>query len=68
MMMLNGASSLQELWCQTIAVMPNTDYVFQAFATSIESSSPAILQFAIDGTLLARRLRFLPLPATGREF
>ncbi len=68
MMMLNGASSLQELWCQTIAVMPNTDYVFQAFATSIESSSPAILQFAIDGTLLGSPFALSATTCNWQEF
>ena len=28
MMMVNGAPSLQQVWCQTINVMPNTDYIF----------------------------------------
>lgn len=68
MMMLNGASSLQELWCQTISVMPNTDYVFQAFATSIESSSPAILQFAIDGTLLGSPFALSATTCNWQEF
>jgi hypothetical protein len=52
MMVVNGAASLQQVWCQTISVMPNTDYIFQAYATSVNPSSPAILQFAIDGALL----------------
>ncbi|MEZ4911692.1 MAG: gliding motility-associated C-terminal domain-containing protein [Saprospiraceae bacterium] len=52
MMMVNGAATLQNIWCQTLNVFPNTTYIFQAFATSIESSSPAILQFSIDGVLL----------------
>lgn len=68
MMMLNGANSLQELWCQTITVMPNTDYVFQAFATSIESSSPAILQFAIDGTLLGSPFALSGTTCNWQEF
>ncbi|MBK8111159.1 MAG: gliding motility-associated C-terminal domain-containing protein [Saprospiraceae bacterium] len=68
MMMLNGANSLQELWCQTITVMPNTDYVFQAFATSIESSSPAILQFAIDGTLLGSPFALSGATCNWQEF
>lgn len=52
MMVVNGAASLQQVWCQTISVTPNTDYIFEAYATSVEPSSPAILQFAIDGVLL----------------
>ena len=52
MMVVNGAAAYQQVWCQTIAVTPNTPYIFQAFATSVNSSSPAILQFSIDGDLL----------------
>ena len=52
MMIVNGASSLSEIWCQTVNVSPNTDYAFRAWATSVEPSSPAILQFSIDGVLI----------------
>lgn len=52
MMVVNGAASLQQVWCQTITVMPNTNYIFEADAMSVNPASPAILQFAIDGVLL----------------
>ena len=52
MMVVNGASSLAQVWCQTVAVMPNTTYIFQAFAASVEPTSPAILQFSINSVLL----------------
>ncbi|MBK8699322.1 MAG: hypothetical protein IPN29_07150 [Saprospiraceae bacterium] len=68
MLMLNGAPTLQQLWCQTIAVMPNTDYVFQAFATSIEPTSPAILQFAIDGVLLGSPFNLTGTTCIWQEF
>lgn len=50
MMVINGAGSLQIIWCQEITVMPNTLYIFQAFGASVISSSPAQLQFSVDGT------------------
>lgn len=52
MMIVNGAASLAQVWCQTVTVMPNTTYIFQAFAASVENSSPAILQFSINGGLI----------------
>jgi len=53
MMVVNGAGAFQQVWCQTISVNPGSTYVFQAFATSVNPSSPAILQFSIDGNLLS---------------
>lgn len=52
MMVVNGAASLQEIWCQTVCVEPDKDYVFSAYATSVNPGSPAILQFSIDGDLI----------------
>ena len=52
MMVVNGAAALQNVWCQTINVAPNTDYDFSAFVTSVEPTSPAILQFSINGTTI----------------
>ncbi len=49
MMVANGSSSFTDVWCQDIVVTPNTNYLFSAWATSVESSSPAILQFTING-------------------
>ncbi|MEM9820155.1 MAG: hypothetical protein AAF985_03755, partial [Bacteroidota bacterium] len=49
-MAVNGAQNLQNVWCQQITVSPNTLYQFSAWATSIEGTSPAILQFSINGS------------------
>ncbi|MBK9255183.1 MAG: gliding motility-associated C-terminal domain-containing protein [Saprospiraceae bacterium] len=56
MMVINGAAGLQQIWCQNIAVMPNTDYIFSAWAASVNPSSPAILQFSVGGVLLGTPL------------
>jgi gliding motility-associated-like protein len=50
MMVINGAPSLQNVWCQTIAINPNTWYNISAWAASVHSASPAILRFSINGT------------------
>lgn len=52
MMVINGAPTYSEVWCQTVSINPNTTYIFQAFATSVETTSPAVLQFSINGNLL----------------
>lgn len=55
MMVVNGAPSYSKIWCQTVAVTPNTTYFFQAFAASVGSTSPAILQFSINNVLLGNQ-------------
>lgn len=51
MMAVNGAGvPNQNVWCQTVSVQPNTQYVFSAWVTSLHPSSPARLQFSINGT------------------
>ena len=53
MMVVNGAGSPnQDVWCQTVPVTPNTQYVLSAWVTSVVASSPALLQFNINGTPL----------------
>ncbi len=52
MMVVNGAASYQQIWCQTINIDPDGLYLFTAWATSVNPSSPAQLQFAIDGVLI----------------
>ena len=53
MMLVDGASSLnQNVWCQEIAVKPNTDYAFSAWLQNIcTCGSPPRLQFGINGEI-----------------
>ncbi len=50
MMVVNGAASLQDIWCQTISVTPNTWYNVSAWVASVNPASPAKLRFSINGT------------------
>jgi hypothetical protein len=51
MLIVNGASVPNvTVWAQNITVMPNTDYIFSVWATSVNPVSPAILSFSINGT------------------
>jgi gliding motility-associated-like protein len=49
-MVINGATQTNvTLWCQTINVTPNTDYLFSTWVQSVSTGNPAVLQFSING-------------------
>lgn len=51
MMIINGASTPNvSVWCQTINVTPNTNYVFSTWVAAMNTISSAQLQFSINGT------------------
>lgn len=50
MMVINGSAAFQNVWCEDIVVMPDMDYVFTAWITSVVSASPPVLQFSINGS------------------
>ncbi|MBX7093925.1 MAG: gliding motility-associated C-terminal domain-containing protein, partial [Flavobacteriales bacterium] len=52
-MIVNGSGTPNSsVWCQTISVQPNTDYVFSTWVSTLAPGSPALLQFSINGTAL----------------
>jgi gliding motility-associated-like protein len=53
MMVVNGETTIgAEVWCETVNVLPNTDYVFETWVTTVVASNPAQLQFSINGVLV----------------
>lgn len=49
-MIVNGASSPgASVWCQTIPVTPGKNYLFSTWVSSMNSGSPALLQFSTNG-------------------
>lgn len=53
-MAVNGTGVANtEVWCEQIAVTPNTIYEFSAWVTSTSPSNPATLQFSVNGILLS---------------
>lgn len=51
MMMVNGAEIPGvNVWSQTVAIQPNTNYAFSAWLQHITIINPATLQFSINGT------------------
>ncbi len=68
MMVVNGAANLQDVWCQTVAVTPNTNYAFSAWVASVNPSSPAQLQFSINGMLIGNVFNASPNTCVWQEF
>lgn len=57
MLVVNGAGvANQSIWCQTVAVVPNTTYTFQAWLASCVSGAPAVLDFTVNGVSLGNPL------------
>ena len=50
LMLINGDLDLLNFWCQTVDVLPGTYYNVEAWVSSVHPSSPAVLQFSINGT------------------
>jgi gliding motility-associated-like protein len=49
-LVVNGSSTPNSsVWCQTVAVQPNTNYVFSTWVSTLAIGSPAVLQFSING-------------------
>ena len=57
LLVVNGAEVAgQNVWCQTVPVQANTNYAFSAWLASVVPSSPAQLQFTINGTAIGSGL------------
>jgi gliding motility-associated-like protein len=53
-LVVNGSGTPNSsVWCQTIPVQPNTDYVFSTWVSTLAVGSPASLQFSINGSNLS---------------
>lgn len=52
MMVINAATTVEDIWCQTITVDPGATYAFSAALATVVSENPAELQFRINGQLL----------------
>lgn len=58
MMVVDGSPiNNQRVWCQSINVKPNTDYVFTCWLASARAGNPAQLKFLVNGEALGNVLR-----------
>jgi gliding motility-associated-like protein len=57
MMVVNGSGTVgATVWCQTLPVTANTDYLFSAWLASVFPTNPAELQFTINGITIGGNL------------
>jgi gliding motility-associated-like protein len=69
MMLVNGASTAGvNVWCQTVSVIPNTNYDFSTWLANVSTTSPAALQFAINGFPLGTVFNAPNTPAQWIQF
>lgn len=72
MMIVNGASSGADIWCQTITVTPNTDYDFSAWFANCSAVTTGtdvpIMQFKINGVLIGTPTTVSSAPGTWVNF
>ncbi len=53
-MIINGASTANvALWTETVNILPNTDYVFSTWLSSLNTISPSQLTFFINGVAVS---------------
>ena len=68
-MIINGAPNPgTKAWCQTIVVLPNTDYNFSTWVSSVHPSNPALLQFSINGVQIGDIFQAPGTTFTWQEF
>lgn len=66
MLIVNGSATPNtNIWCQTISVVPNSQYDFSAWGASTTNTNTAVIQFAINGILLGTPLS---LPAVNGQW
>jgi gliding motility-associated-like protein len=69
MMASNGSTQPNlKVWCQTVNVVPNTDYVLRAFIASIWDRGRAELQFSINNDLVGPIFRPTLTPPCTYDF
>lgn len=69
MLVANGASTATDVWCQTVAVTPNTNYIFSAWATNVlNEANVAQLQFKINGSTIGTPFTTTAVGCQWRKF
>ncbi len=72
MMIINGGPTPTDVWCETIPVLPNTDYDFSAWIANCSSVTVPpdvpILQFKINGVLIGTPTTISSAPGVWTNF
>jgi len=72
MLIINGGSTASSVWCETIAVTPNTNYDFSAWFADCSAVTTGIyvpvLQFMVNGVLLGTPTPVSAAPGTWMNF
>ncbi|MFZ9847820.1 MAG: T9SS type A sorting domain-containing protein [Flavobacteriales bacterium] len=69
MMVINGAPTAGvNVWCSTISTTTNSDYIFSTYVTSVHATSPAVLQFSINGVALGANFNASGTTCTWNQF
>jgi gliding motility-associated-like protein len=69
MMMVNGSGTLNAtVWRQTVTVTPHTNYAFSTWIQSVHPTSPAQLQFSINGQPLGNTINASATPCSWNQF
>ncbi|PHI20188.1 hypothetical protein CEQ90_09570, partial [Lewinellaceae bacterium SD302] len=68
MMVVNAAGTVEEIWCQTILVDQQTDYNFSAWVATVVETSPALLQFTVNGFTLGNPYNATNINCDWNEF
>ncbi|MEL6923203.1 MAG: gliding motility-associated C-terminal domain-containing protein [Bacteroidota bacterium] len=69
MLVVDGSPTpLEKVWCQTVAVKPDTDYAFSAWLSSVNPRNPAELQFSINNVPIGNTFVASSQPCQWRQF
>ena len=69
MMVVNGSSIVgSTVWCQTVPVSANTDYLISAWLASVHPTFPAILEFTVNGVAVGSNLNGSVTTCVWEEF
>jgi hypothetical protein len=69
MMVINGAPTAGvNVWCSTVITEANSDYIFSTYVTSVHATSPAVLQFSINGVALGANFTASSTTCTWNQF
>jgi gliding motility-associated-like protein len=51
-MVVAGIGAYVKVWSQTLAVQPNTNYIFSTWIQSVSAQTPGILNFSVNGAAI----------------